>query len=112
MGMEDFDTWTDRLIAGSCIKRDEKTSEEAHRDSLKFAFATMLMHLPPTTDHECDGYFIKSARKAAINQIAHAKITELNIKAKARLALEEKTKGEATAADPNGNAKVADGDKS
>lgn len=85
VGMEEFETWSDRIISGTLLP--------AEPDSQKFALATMLMHLPPTKDHECDGYFIKSLRKAAINQIAHAKMTEIRDKAKARLA-EEETKKE------------------
>jgi hypothetical protein len=89
IGMDEFDQWADRIISGTLLPADP--------DSQKFALATMLMHLAPTVDHECDGYFIKSLRKAAINQIADAKMKELHQKAKARLALEEKTKGEVTA---------------
>lgn len=81
VGMDEFEQWSDRIISGTLLP--------AEPDSQKFALATMLMHLPPTKDHECDGYFIKSLRKAAVNQIAHAKMTELRDKAKARLAAEE-----------------------
>lgn len=83
-GMTEFDEWSDRIISGTLLP--------AEPDSQKFALATMLMHLPPTSDHECDGYFIKSLRKAAVNQIAHAKMTEIRDAAKARLKAEEDAK--------------------
>jgi len=83
LGMTEFDEWSDRIIAGTLLPADP--------ESQKFALASMLMHLSPTTDHESDGYFIKSLRKSAINQIAHAKMTEIRDAAKARLAAEPLT---------------------
>ena len=83
-GMQEFEEWSDRIISGTLLPADP--------DSQKFALATMLMHLSPTSDHETDGYFIKSLRKAAVNQVAHAKMEELRTKAKARLAEEERLK--------------------
>lgn len=85
-GMDEFDQWADRIITGTLLPADP--------DSQKFALATMLMHLGPTVDHETDLFFIKSLRKAAVNQIAHAKMTELRDKAKARLAEEEAKQNE------------------
>lgn len=83
-GMQEFDEWSDRIITGTLLP--------ANAESQKFALATMIMHLSPTQDHECDAYFIKSLRKAAINEIAHAKMTEIRDAAKARLAKEEAEK--------------------
>lgn len=80
-GMTEFEEWSDRIISGTLLP--------AEPESQKFALATMLMHLSPTTDHETDGYFIKSLRKAAINQIAHAKMTEIKNAAVARKQAEE-----------------------
>jgi hypothetical protein len=68
-GMTAFEEWSDRIISGTLLPADPQ--------SQKFALATMLMHLSPTTDHECDAYFIKALRKSAVNQIAHAKMTEI-----------------------------------
>ena len=108
VGMQEFEEWSDRIISGTLLP--------AEPSSQKFALATMLMHLGPTVDHECDGYFIKSLRKAAINQIAHAKMEEIRKATKARLDQEERekrdkeeqTKGEVTAADDSGE--VTDGE--
>lgn len=69
LGMQAFEDWSDRIISGSLLPADNI--------SQKFALASMLMHLGPTVDHEADLYFIKSLRKAAINQVAHAKLTEI-----------------------------------
>jgi len=92
VGMQEFEEWSDRIISGTLLPADP--------DSQKFALATMLMHLGPTVDHETDLFFIKSLRKSAVNQIAHAKMTELRDKAKARLAAEEaKTKVEEVTTD-------------
>lgn len=82
VGFEEFEEWSDRIISGTLLPADA--------DSQKFALASMLMHLPPTTDHETDGYFIKALRKSAVNQIAHAKMQMLKEKAKAKLE-EQKT---------------------
>lgn len=84
VGMNEFEEWSDRIISGTMLPADP--------ESQKFALATMLMHLAPTVDHEIDGYFIKSLRKSAVNQIAHAKMTEIRDRAKARLAEEEAKK--------------------
>ncbi len=81
LGMTEFEEWSDRLIAGALLPADPM--------SQKFALAEMIMHLKPTDDHCNDGFFIKSLRKTAANQIAHAKMMEIRDAAKARLALEE-----------------------
>jgi hypothetical protein len=83
-GMTEFDEWSDRIISGTLLP--------ATPNSQKFALATMLMHLGPTVDHECDAYFIKSLRKSAINQIAHAKMQELKAQESARLQAEAASK--------------------
>jgi hypothetical protein len=77
LGITEFELWSERIISG--------TSLQADVDSQKFALATMLMHLPPTTDHECDGYFIKALRKSAINQVADQKMRELRANVKLKL---------------------------
>jgi len=82
-GMAAFDAWAERIIANSSLPADP--------DSQKFALATMLMHLGPTEDWKEDSYFIKSLRKAAVNQVAHAKMSEIRDAAKLRL-VENETK--------------------
>jgi hypothetical protein len=89
-GMTEFEDWSDRIISGTLLP--------AEPESQKFALATMLMHLSPTQDSECDAYFIKSLRKGAINQIAHAKMLELKAKAEARFAAQQAEEAKAIAA--------------
>lgn len=69
MGIEEFEDWSNRIISGTLLPADN--------DSMKFALATMLLHLGPQEDHREDAYFIHTLRKSAINQIAHAKMKEL-----------------------------------
>jgi hypothetical protein len=91
LGMLEFDAWSDRIIAGAMVTADPM--------SQKFALAEMIMHLKPTDDHCNDGFFIKSLRKVASNQIALAKMTELRDSAKTRLA--EQTAAQAVIDDAN-----------
>lgn len=77
LGMTEFEQWSDRIISGTMLP--------AEPESMKFALATMIMHLKPQEDFVEDAYFIKSLRKAAANQVAHAKMQELKAAAEARL---------------------------
>lgn len=87
MGVSEFQEWSLRVIGIAMIPG-------ATVESQQFALANMLMHLSPTTAFECDGYFVNSLRKFAVNQVADAIRTEIRDKTKARLAEEEKQKGE------------------
>lgn len=69
IGKTEFDEWSDRIIKGAMIEADPL--------SLKFALASMLMHLGPTEAFREDGYFILALRKGAVNQTAHAIMTEI-----------------------------------
>lgn len=69
IGRSQFMDWSDRIIQGALV--------EADKESLRFSLAAMLMHLGPTEAFREDGYFILSLRKAAVNQTAHAVMTEL-----------------------------------
>lgn len=102
LGAKEFDIWSDRIISGALLPANSDEDKEKLIQSQKFALATMLMHLSPTTDHECDGYFIKSLRKSVINQVAHAKMEEIRNAAKARLAIVESPQTEVTVASDNG----------
>ena len=77
MGRQEFEQWSDRIIAGALINAD--------KESLQFALANMILHLGPTESHKPDAFFIHSLRKCAVNQVADAMRTELRDKAKARL---------------------------
>ncbi len=69
LGVAEFDVWSDRIIDASMIQAD--------RVSLKYALANIIMQLKPTEDHVEDAYFIKSIRKAAVNQVADAVRNEI-----------------------------------
>lgn len=93
IGMKEIETWSDRIISGALIPAFGDDPETQY-DSQKFALARMLIDLNPTEDHECDGYFIKRLRKAAVSQVAAEQMKTLKAKADARL----KQKGEEIAA--------------
>jgi len=69
IGRTKFMQWSDRIIDNALV--------EADRESLRFSLAAMLMHLGPTEAFREDGFFILQLRKAAVNQTAHAMMTEL-----------------------------------
>jgi hypothetical protein len=83
IGRTQFMEWSDRIIQGAMV--------EAETDSLRFSLAAMLMHLGPTEAMREDGYFILSLRKAAVNQTAHAIMTELKEAQEAKKKLAEDT---------------------
>lgn len=64
LGVSEFHEWSDRIIQYAMVSADAT--------SLKYALANILMQLKPTEDHVEDAYFIKSLRKAAVNQVADA----------------------------------------
>lgn len=82
IGRKQFMEWSDRVISGALV--------EADIESLRFSLAAMLMHLGPTEAFREDAFFILSLRKAAVNQTAHAMMTELK-------EAQEKKQAEATA---------------
>lgn len=81
MGVQEFHEWSDRIIAGAMMT--------ATPDSLKFALAEMIMHMPPTESHCADIVFIHRLRKAAANQVAYAMMEQLRTDRKAVLARQE-----------------------
>ena len=82
MGRQEFETWSTRIIQAAMIPG-------ATVESQQFALADMLMHIKPTEAFECDGYFVNSLRKFAVNQVADAIRVEIRGAVKARLAKEE-----------------------
>lgn len=78
IGRPAFETWSDRIIAGACLKPGPDDGDEAlFNISQKWALATMIMHLGPTESHKPDAFFIHQMRKAASNQTAHGFIQEV-----------------------------------
>lgn len=84
LGAKEFEVWSDRIISGTMLEVDA--------ESQKFALATMILSLGPTEDFKEDAYFIHALRKAASNQVAHAKMTEIKEAAQARFSAQEAAK--------------------
>lgn len=88
MGRAEFEEWSDRIISGAIIQGAEGlivpggTGDDVR--SLKFALASMIMHLGPCESHKPDAYFIHALRKGACNQVAHAVIMEYKTEQKAK----------------------------
>lgn len=85
VGMSEFETWSDSII--------ELAGEYADRDSMKYALATNVIHLPHTKARVAKAYFVDTLRKAAANQVASAVFQEIKFKqaeaAERRAALEK-----------------------
>lgn len=62
VGMTEFEEFSNSVI--------ELSGEYADRDSMKYAIASMIIHLGPQRSHVAKNYFVRSLRKAAANQIA------------------------------------------
>ena len=75
-------------MSGTLLASDPTDPEALSklRESQKFTLATMIMHLGPTESHKEDAFFIHTLRKAAANEVAHAKMMELKKISDARLA--------------------------
>ncbi len=73
MGVKEFHEWSERIISGALVPG-------ATEDSLKFALAEMIMHMPPTESHQADIVFIHRLRKGAANQVAFQMMHELKKK--------------------------------
>lgn len=62
VGMTEFETWSDSII--------ELAEEFADRDSMKFAIASMVIHLDAVRDSAPKNLFVKKLHKTAANQVA------------------------------------------
>jgi hypothetical protein len=60
--MSQFDIWSADIIALSGKYADD--------DSMRFAIASMIMHLGPQRSSVPKNYFVRSLRKGAANQVA------------------------------------------
>lgn len=73
-GMSDFDSWSDDVIS---------TYDLPANDSIKFALATMILHLGPTDSHKSKRYFAKCVLKGMSAQVASSVMYTLKEKQKA-----------------------------
>lgn len=72
VGVQAFHKWSDRIISIG--------GKFADTDSLKFALASMILHLGAQSDKKSDLYFIRSLRKTAANQVAGQIFQDIKIK--------------------------------
>lgn len=90
VGLTEFETWSNRIITLS--------GNFADADSMRFALASQIMHLPPQRSRVADQYFIRSMEKAAANQVASQVFQDIKIKQQTQAAeLAAKQAAEATA---------------
>lgn len=62
VGLTEFNSWAANII--------EITGAFADPDSMKFAIASNILHLPPNRSSVSTQFFVRSLRKAAANQVA------------------------------------------
>jgi len=62
VGLTEFHKWADSII--------ELAGQFADSDSMKYAIANNLIHLPSTKAYVPKDYFVRAMRKAAANQVA------------------------------------------
>ncbi len=72
VGLSEFETWADSII--------ELSGEFADKDSMKYAIASNLIHLPHTKAKVPKAYFVNTLRKAAANQVASQVFQDIKIK--------------------------------
>lgn len=92
IGMTDFYLWADDVIELSGLPNNE---------SVVFALATMVLHLPPTACYKSKEYFIRSLLKTASNQIAHGVMQELKDKQVAKAKAEQEAAAATVIAENN-----------
>lgn len=83
IGMTDFYLWSDSVL---------ELSDVPNNSSTVFCLATMILHLPSTSDKKSKYYFIKSLNKYASNQIAAGVIQDLKQKQADAMRAEEEAK--------------------
>lgn len=88
VGMTAFKAWSNRII--------RLVGPLADEDSLRFALSSQIMHLGPQKAYQADQYFIRSLRKTAANQVAHAVLVDLKNKQQERAAAQQTLEATAT----------------
>lgn len=77
VGLSQFNTFADSII--------ELAGPYADQDSMRFAVASMIIHLPAGTAAVPKNYFVKSLRKSAANQVASQVFQDIKTKQAAQL---------------------------
>lgn len=73
-GRTEFDTWANSIVAIYAMPDN---------DSVRFALATMILHLPSTKSRVSKEFFGRSLQKSCSNQVAAALMQELKEKQQA-----------------------------
>lgn len=93
VGLTEFNNWADSII--------ELSGNVADADSMKYAIASQLIHLPHTASKVPKNHFVKALRKAAANQVASQVFQDIKQKqaeAMAKKQTEETANKEGTSA--------------
>lgn len=92
VGMTAFAKWSSDII--------DLCGPVADAESMRFALATMIGHLPPDRSDYPLSYFVKCLRKAAANQVAAAVFQDIKTRqAEAHAAAEAEVKNQVASAD-------------
>lgn len=86
-GGAEFDAWADDVIS---------LAEAPNNDSVKFALATMILHMPESAAYRSNHSFVLKLKKSMSNQVAAAKMHEYKDKQAAALAAAQAKPTEAT----------------
>jgi len=86
VGMTQFEEWSESII--------ELSGNYADTDSLKFAMASMILHLGAQRSRVPKNHFVQSLRKVAANQVASQVFQDIKVKQQEAAA---KQQAEATA---------------
>lgn len=68
IGREEFNEWAAAII---------RLAKVPDNSSTRFALGVMIMHRPPTESSKPKRFFAKQLYKAAVNEVAHALISEI-----------------------------------
>lgn len=76
VGMSEFEEFSNSILALSGKYADE--------DSLKFAIASMIIHLPAGKGSAPKNFFVRSLRKSAANQVASQVFQDIKARLEAK----------------------------
>lgn len=71
-GMTEFNAFADSII--------ELSGKYADEDSMRFAVASMIIHLGPQKGSAPKNFFVRSLRKSAANQVASQVFQDIKLK--------------------------------
>lgn len=99
VGLTEYQAWAESIIS--------LTGPIADDNSLKFAIASMVIHLDRDTAYVSKRWFVKCLRKAAANQVASAVFQDIKLKQQEALKAAQKPEETQPASQQNVEAKDA-----